>query len=66
MTTGKIEDPTVGDIWKSRFGHLCMTVQEHDGKLKLLCLRGGHGDKVGKLYPHCVVNYEKVGHFDGI
>lgn len=66
MTTGKAEDATVGDIWKCHLGHLFMTVQDHDGKLKLLCLRGGHSDKVGELYLHGVVTCEKVGHFDGI
>jgi len=66
MTTGKTEDATVGDIWKCHFGHLFMTVQTSDGELKLLCLRGGNGDEVGKLYQHDVTNFPKVGHFDGI
>jgi hypothetical protein len=66
MTTGKTEDATVGDIWKCRLGHLFMTVRDIDGKLQLLCLRGGGGDIVGRLYRHDVVDFAKVGYFDGI
>jgi hypothetical protein len=66
MATRETEDATVGDIWKCHFGHLFMTVQTSNGELKLLCIRGGGGDIVGRLYRHNVANFPKVGHFDGI